>query len=571
MYSRKKNPFFKEIIEYVKKNKPGKDKLSKEKVRLCSKHRLKHIPTDIDILLHAEKQDMPFLKKYLHTKPTRTISGVAVAAIMTKPFPCPHGRCTPCPGGPKSFFGTVPQSYTGKEPATMRAVRNKYDSYLQVFNRLEQYIVLGHSPEKIELIIMGGTFPSFPKKYQQEFIYYAFKAMNDFSRLFYTKGNKGELDIIRFKEFFEMPGRVGSRKRIRNIQKKLFFLRKKGKKSLEQEQSLNEKSNIRCVGLTIETRPDYARLRHANQMLSLGCTRIEIGVQSVYDSALENIERGHTVNDSITATRTLKDLGFKINYHMMPGLPGISYEQDLQGLKEIFKNPDFRPDMLKLYPCMVLKGTKLYKEYRKGKYNPLTTKQAARLILEFKKHVPEYVRIMRVQRDIPTKMTVAGVDRTNLRQFIHEQMQKQEKGAGSMKCRCIRCREIKDREIKGKVKLKVINYPASGGIEYFISLVSQDYLLGFCRLRFPSQGLRKEIIKDSALIRELHVYGTAVRIRGKGRVQHKGFGRKLLKAAESIAKKAGRKKMIIISGVGVRDYYRKLGYKKQGPYMVKKL
>ena len=565
--------FFDEIIEYVKEQKPSKDKLAKEKVRICSKYKLNKIPTDIDVLLHAKKSDLTFLKKYLQTKPTRTISGVAVIAIMTKPFKCPHGKCFMCPGGVESAFGDVPQSYTGKEPATLRAIRNNYDSYLQVFNRLEQYVVLGQNPEKVELILMGGTFPSFPKDYQEEFVIYAFKAMNDFSKLFYSKKSKGEnnaeLDIIKFREFFELPGEVGSKRRVDNIHKKLFELKDKGKKALESEQKANESSNIRCVGLTIETRPDYAKLEHANAMLRLGCTRVELGVQSVYDDALNNINRGHDVKESIIATKTLKDLGFKINYHMMLGMPGINFLQDITGLKQLFDNQNFRPDMLKLYPCMVLKGTRLYDDWKQGMYKPLTTEQASRLIIEFKQHVPEYVRIMRVQRDIPTKMTEAGVGMTNLRQHISEQM-KEEK----LNCRCIRCREIKNKEIKGKEKLKTENYQASGGTEYFISLENNDKIIGFCRLRFPSQSLRKEITKDSALIRELHVYGASVKIGAKGikeSGQHKGFGKELLLTAEKIAKKAGKRKIVIISGVGVRDYYRKLGYEKEGPYMVKRL
>ncbi|MBU1199730.1 MAG: tRNA uridine(34) 5-carboxymethylaminomethyl modification radical SAM/GNAT enzyme Elp3 [Nanoarchaeota archaeon] len=593
--------FFAEVIEYIKNNKPNKDKLSKAKVKLCAKHKMKKIPTDIEILLHAEKQDLAFLKKYLYTKPTRTISGVAVVAIMSKPYPCPHGKCSPCPGGPKSEFGTVPQSYTGNEPATMRAIRNKYDSYLQIFNRLEQYVVLGQNPEKVELIIMGGTFPSFPKKYQEEFVYYAFKAMNDFSKLFYKKikgkedkESKEEFDILKFREFFELPGEVGSEKRTKNIHKKALALKNKNKKNiinLEAEQKLNEISNIRCVGMTIETRPDYAQYEHANEMLRLGCTRVELGVQSVYDEPLENIERGHDVHESIIATRTLKDLGFKINYHMMLGLPGIDEKKDLAGLKELFKNSDFQPDMLKLYPCMVLKGTKLFADWKKGKYIPLTTEKAAKIISEFKKSVPEYVRIMRVQRDIPTKMTLAGVDRTNLRQLIQENMKKE-----NIQCKCIRCREIKQEEIKGKVSIKINKYPASQGEEYFISAETKNNnnihnLIGFCRLRFPSQNMRTEtqrskasgvpkeniplsITKNSALIRELHVYGSAVHIGSKGKKdsgQHKGFGKKLMQTAEQIAKRAGKNKIVVISGVGVRDYYRKLGYKKQGPYMIKNI
>jgi len=557
------NNFFTEAIEYIKKHKPSKLRLAKEKVRFCSKHNLGKIPTDIEILLRAEKNDVAFLKKYIYTKPIRTISGVAVVAIMTKPMPCPHGKCAMCPGGVQSAFGDVPQSYTGKEPATMRAIRNHYDSYLQVFNRLEQYVVLGQNPEKVELIIMGGTFPSFPTSYQEEFVLYAFKAMNDFSRLFFARE---ELDIVKFKEFFELPGQLGSKERVMSIQKKLMALKIEGGMSLEAEQKRNENANIRCIGLTIETRPDYAKLEHANEMLRLGCTRVELGVQSVYDDALANISRGHDVEESVIATRTLKDLGFKINYHMMLGLPGVNHEQELAGLRRLFASPDFKPDMLKLYPCMVLKGTRLFEEWQNGSYQPLTTEQAARLILEFKKSVPEYVRIMRVQRDIPTSMTEAGVGRNNLRQYVSELREKE-----GVACRCIRCREIKGKEIKGKVELKTINYSASSGEEYFISLVNNDYLLGFCRLRFPSQRLRKEITKSSALIRELHVYGSSVRIGGKGLVQHKGFGKVLLQTAENIAKKAGKKKMIIISGIGAREYYRKLGYKKEGPYMAKKI
>ncbi|MBN2458685.1 tRNA uridine(34) 5-carboxymethylaminomethyl modification radical SAM/GNAT enzyme Elp3 [Candidatus Woesearchaeota archaeon] len=559
--------FFREIISYVKKAKPQKDKLMKEKVRLCSKHKAAKIPTDIEVLLHADKKDLAFLKKYLQTKPTRTISGVAVIAIMTAPFKCPHGKCTMCPGGIQSEFGDVPQSYTGKEPATLRAIRNKYDSYLQVFNRLEQYIVLGQSPEKVELIIMGGTFPSFPKNYQEEFVYYAFKAMNDFSKMFYS--SPGELDIIKFRKFFELPGKIGSAARVKSIHEKLLKMKKAGKKSLESEQKKNETSNIRCVGLTIETRPDYAKLSHANEMLRLGCTRVELGVQSVYDDALTRVERGHDVAESVAATKALKDLGFKINYHMMLGLPGVDFLHDMLGLKKLFDDSRFRPDMLKLYPCMVLRGTKLHEQWKSGLYKPLTTEQAAKLISEFKKHVPEYVRIMRVQRDIPTEQTEAGVDKTNLRQMISAQMKRQ-----GTTCRCIRCREIKGEAIKGKVELKVNEYLASGGTEYFISLENHDSIVGFCRLRFPSQALRKEIANDSALIRELHVYGASVALGAKGKgsdAQHKGFGKQLLKEAESIAKKAGRKKMVVISGVGARDYYRKLGYRKEGPYMSRQI
>jgi elongator complex protein 3 len=551
---------YKELIEIIKKGKPTKKKLARLKINLCKKHKVKQIPTDIKILLHAAPEDIDKLQ--LVTKPTRTISGVAVVAIMSYPFSCPHGKCLICPGGPASPFGDVPQSYTGKEPATMRALRNKFDSYLQVMNRLEQYIVTGHVPDKIELIIMGGTFPSFRKSYQERFVTYAFKAMNDFSMLFYKKG---KFDFLRFKEFFELPGEVGDPIRTKHIHTKLRKLR--GKSSLEKEQKKNEKSNIRCVGLTLETRPDYAKLKQANEMLKLGCTRVEVGVQSVYEKALKNIERGHSVKDTIESFRALKDLGFKINAHYMPGLPGVSKKDDLIGLKELFLNSDFKPDMLKLYPCMVVEGTGLYELWKKGKYKPLTTKQAGEIIAEAKRFIPKYVRIMRVQRDIPSYMTAAGVDRTNLRQYVAEITKKK-----GIKCRCIRCREIGRAKKIGKPEIKVMHYFASEGAEFFISAEDKyDNLFGFCRLRFPNKRLRKEITEDSALIRELHVYGPAAAIGKKGAVQHKGIGKELLKTAEKTAKTYYKKKIVVISGIGARSYYRKLGYKLEGHYMAKRI
>ena len=574
--------YYKEITELIKQKKPNKKQLASFKNKLCKKYKFKKIPTDIEILLNTNKTDIKKIKKYLLTKPTRTISGVAVVAIMTKPLPCPHGKCIMCPGGPKSNFGSVPQSYTGKEPATRRAIRNKFDPYLQVMNRLEQYVVTGHVPDKIELIIMGGTFPSFPKNYQEDFIKYALKAMNDFSDLFFKKD---ELDIVKFKEFFELPGDIRDKKRQKSIFKKLSIKKssktpllnksiKKEKIELENEQLRNEKSNIKCVTLCIETRPDYAKLEHGNEMLRLGATRVELGVQTVYDKVLEKIKRGHSVKDSIEATRILKDLGFKINYHVMPGLPSVSKEKDLTALKKYFSDSDFRPDMLKIYPCMVLKGTELFNLWKQRKYNPLTTPKAAELIAEFKKYVPEYVRIVRILRDIPTYVTEAGIDRTNLRQYIEELMKKEK-----IKCRCIRCRESghvlrKNKEIKvGNIRIKTQSYYASKGKEFFISAEDEknDILFGFCRLRFPSQFLRKEIVKDSAIIRELHIYSPSVRVGDKSKesYQHRGLGKKLLKKAEQTAKKYNKKKMLVISGVGARPYFTKFGYKRDGPYMSK--
>ena len=552
-----------EAVKELLKRLNHKINLDRLKKDISKSYKLKKIPTNIEILNYLTNEERLRFKDYLITKPVRTLSGVAPVAVMTKPLVCPHvkkgvGPCSYCPGGPNSYFGNTPQSYTGKEPATMRAIRSNYDPYLQVFNRLEHYVILGQVPEKIELIVMGGTFPSFNKKYQEEFIKYCFRALNDFSRLFY---NKNGFNYNKFKRFFELPCDVFSKERTKRIQNKLRKL--KGKASLEKEQSRNEKARIRCIGLTIETRPDYGKLKQGNEMLRLGCTRVELGIQSVYDDVLKKIQRGHTIKDSIESIRILKDLGFKLNFHMMLG---INNSRELQGLKELFINEDFKPDMLKLYPCMVLKGTRLYDDYKKGKYNPLNTKDAAEIISEFKRDMPSYCRIMRIQRDIPTSITEAGPDKTNLRQYVDKLLKEKE-----IRCNCIRCREIGRNIAEGKPKLKVLGYEASKGKEFFISLEDKNSLYGFCRLRFPSQFIRKEITKDSVLIRELHIYGESVELGKKGKIQHKGYGKLLLRKAEEISEKNNKNKIVVISGIGVKEYYKKLGYKKDGPYMVKYL
>ena len=561
----------KEILREIKKKKITNQKqLDSLKKEIIKKYKFKEVPTNSDILAVADSDERKKLK-WMGIKPIRAISGVNVIAIMTKPIACKHGKCIYCPGGIDSYFGTVPQSYTGKEPATRRAIRNFYDPYLQVFNRLEQYVAMNKIPEKIELIIMGGTFPSFPRAYQEEFVYYAFKALNDFGKLFFIND---KLSIKKFNNFFELPGDIENEERVRRVQKKVLELKNKKEKgkdkiNLKKIHKENESSKVKCVGLTIETRPDYGKLKQGNEMLELGATRIELGIQSVYDDVLKFIERGHTIKDSIESIRILKDLGFKINLHYMPGLTNL--KRDFEGMKGLF-SPEFNPDMLKIYPCMVLKGTKLYELYKQGKYKPLTTKEAAKLIIRFKKIIPKYCRIMRIQRDIPSYVIEAGVDITNLRQYIDEL---------GKKCQCIRCREIglylknhPNYKIKKKnLKLNSIYYKASKGIEFFISIddVKNNVLFGFCRLRFPSQFLRKEITEDSVLIRELHVYGEAESIGTKGKIQHSGFGKRLLKEAENISKMYRKNKLVVISGVGVRGYYARLGYKRDGPYMSKRL
>lgn len=557
-----------ELVQFIKNNKPNKDELSKEKVKLAGKYNLRKIPTDIEIFLQLENPKE--IKKFLITKPTRTISGVAVVAVMTKPYNCPHGKCIYCPGGLNSEFGDVPQSYTGHEPSTMRGIRNHYNGYLQVMNRLEQYIVIGQNPEKIELILMGGTFPFFPEDYQKQFVRDTFSAMNDFSDLFY---DNGKLNLVKFKEFFELPGEKDSKDRLKRIHEKLLNYKKEHELSLEEAKLKNMESMIKCIGLTIETKPDYGFAKHGNLMLELGCTRVELGIQTVYDDVLKFVNRGHNIQDSKRSIRELKDLGFKLNFHLMPGLPGVDNKREREGLKEIFENNAFKPDMVKIYPTMVFNYTGLYSLYQAGKYKPLSTEEAATLIAEFMHNTPRYCRVMRVQRDIPTQLAVDGVQRNNLRQYIDKEMDK-----NGWKCEDIRAREI-GHVLRGKSqaninsKINVIEYDASNGKEFFISIddTNTDSLIGFCRLRFPSESLREDITLDSALIRELHVYGTATALDKEGKVQHRGFGKQLMAKAEEICKEYNKKKVIVISGVGVRNYYSKLGYNLEGPYMVKYL
>ena len=466
-------------------------------------------------------------------KLTRMLSGVTVVAVMTAPFPCPHGKCAYCPGGPE--FGT-PQSYYGDEPALMRAMRNDFDPYEQVRDRLNQYLLLGHVPSKVDVIVMGGTFTAMPWSYKLWFVTSVFEAFNRFPE------PKPKI----------LP-------------------------SLEEAHARNETAKIRVVGLTFETRPDWARERHADEMLYLGGTRVEVGVQNIYDDILVKIGRGHTVRDTIEATRILKDSGFKIVYHIMPGLPGSDLDRDLEMIKELFSNPDFMPDMLKIYPTLVIKGTKLYEWWRRGEYRALSEDEVIELISEMYRYIPKWVRIMRIQRDVPAQYIEAGPKKGNLREYVERKAL--EKG--------IRIREIRYREVgralykRGIAPKEVVitkeYYEASGGIEVFIAAEDpiNDILVGLLRLRIPSEKAhRPEVDARTAIVRELHVYGPQVPVGHSDPLgwQHRGWGRRLLETAEEVARyEFSARKILVLSGVGVREYYRKLGYFRpsDSPYMTK--
>jgi len=523
---------YREIIQRLMKiPNPTKDDVNLIKVKVAGKHYLKKVPSNSELIRHLKPDEKHKLLPILRRKIVRTISGVTIVAVMTKPWPCPQKNpCVYCPGGPP--YG-VPQSYTGHEPAAMRGLQSGFDPYEQVRNRIEQLKAIGHMVDKVELVIMGGTFPGMPLDYQKHFV-------------------KECLDAVAEKKT----------------------------QSLEEAKKLAETSRTHNVGITVETRPDWAKERHVDQMLSMGVTRVELGVQNVYDDIYELVERGHSVQDVVEATRILKDAGLKVAYHLMPGLPGSSFERDLEGFQRIFADPDFKPDMIKIYPCLVLKGTKAYEWWRRGKYQPYTTEEAAQLILEVKKMVPPWIRIMRVQRDIPAYLIEAGVNRSNLRQLVLRRLREE-----GVWCRCIRCREVGHRWLKDKVKpdpnsivIRTIREKASEGEDIFISAEDSvnDVLVGYLRLRIPSEKEhRPEIVSErTSIVRELHVYGPLVPV-GKHLVkawQHKGYGGILLSEAERMSlEDYDRKKVVVTSALGTKQYYKRFGYDCDGPYVSKLL
>jgi elongator complex protein 3 len=523
---------YREIIETLMHlSKPTRSDVDRLKISIAEKYALNSIPSNSQLIKYLQAKERSKLLPVLRRKVTRTISGVTVVAVMTQPYPCPQPLpCAYCPGGP--LHGT-PQSYTGHEPAAMRGLQNQYDPYRQVKNRIDQLKAIGHIVDKIELIIMGGTFPATPQKYQEWFIKECLDAITE------TKTA-----------------------------------------TLEEAKKVSETSKIRNVGITVETRPDWAKQQHVDLMLSLGVTRVELGVQNIYDDIYRRVGRKHTVKDVIDATRILKDSGIKIVYHLMPGLPGSNFERDLKAFKTIFSNPDYKPDMLKIYPCIVVKGTKIYRWWKRGEYKPYTTEEAVKLIAEVKKIIPRWVRIMRVQRDIPASLIEAGVKHSNLRQLILQKLKEEGK-----RCHCIRCREVGHRWLIDKVKpdqekicLMTHKEEASKGTDIFISAEDpvNDVLIGYLRLRIPSEKAhRLEInLQPTGIVRELHVYGTLVPV-GKHNSrhwQHKGYGETLLSTAERIAREEyDCRKMIVTSALGTKQYYIQHGYKYDGPYMSKLL
>ncbi|NVM53751.1 MAG: tRNA uridine(34) 5-carboxymethylaminomethyl modification radical SAM/GNAT enzyme Elp3 [Candidatus Helarchaeota archaeon] len=507
-------------------------KLAQIKAKVCGKYKISKLPRNGDILEVATEEEREIVRPILKTKRVRTISGIAVVAVMAKPYPCPHGKCLYCPGGPDVG---APQSYTGREPATLRAIQNEFDPFRQVTNRLSQLKTIGHDIDKVELIIMGGTFLATPEDYQNWFVKRCLEAICQTETSSFSK--------------------------------------------VEQ---ICEQSTRRNTGITIETRPDFCNQLYIDRMLDWGVTRVEIGVQNVRDDIYEFVKRGHKVEDVIKATQLLKDSGLKVVYHMMPGMPLSDPQKDLDAFTTIFTDPNFKPDELKIYPTLVIKGTELYDMWMKEEYKPYTTDEVVKLLVGVWKKFPKWIRIQRVQRDIPVQLIDAGPNKSNLREFIHAELKKK-----NLNCHCIRCREVGHVKLKfdkdpdpDEIDLVVEKYPASNGEELFISYedLSQDILIGFVRLRIPSEhAYRPEIIAlPSALVRQLHVYGPLAPFKlekpERDMWQHKGYGLQLLQTAERVAtEEYDCKKILVTSGIGVREYYYRVGYARDGPYVSKLL
>jgi len=503
---------------------PTTSVIKNEIKNVCTKYSLERFPRNNEILSMANPLEFKKLQNILLTKPVKSASGVTVIAVMPKPYACPHGRCSYCPGGIE--FNT-PNSYTGKEPITISAIENQYDPKIQISKKIQHLISFGHDPTKIELVLVGGTFLFMPIDYQKNFIKSCYDALNGFDSI-----------------------------------------------DLDSAKKSNETAKHRNVGFTIETKPDYCKQEHVDMMLDYGATRIEIGVQSLQEKVFEIVNRGHNLNDVIDSFQIAKDSGYKIVAHMMPGLPTMSPKEDINDFKTLFEDPKFKPDMLKIYPSLILKNTPMYDDFQSGKYTPYSDEDMLNVLTEVKKIVPKWIRIMRVQREITPMEIIGGPKMGNLRQIVHKNLKSQ-----GFSCKCIRCREAglaKKNSVEEKLELERIDYDSSNGKEVFLSYKdSKDLIYGFLRLRKPSTNAhRKEITNDVAIVRELHVFGKSIEIgkHEKESFQHVGLGKKLMAESERIAKdEFSSRRLLVISAVGTREYYQKLGYKIYGPYVSKEL
>jgi len=496
----------------------------------------------------------PRVWKLLRKRAVRSLSGVSVISILTKPWGCP-GKCVYCP----SYEG-LPKSYVPNEPAVMRAELNEFDPIRQIWNRLRSLEITGHRIEKCDIRIIGGTWSVYPLLYQESYIRDIYDAHTTYSEL---RKNllKTEMSGEKFASFEISPD---------------FQIQKSA--TLEEAKKRNETAESRVIGIAVETRPDELHNLEIFRLRRYGVTRVEIGYQSTDDAINTISKRGHGNRESIAATKILKDAGFKIVAHMMPNLLGSTPEKDIESLRTVFENPDFRPDELKIYPMVVTPHTELEGIWRGGGFTPYNDEILVDLMAKLQGLIPEYVRLNRMYRDIPASEILAGSHLANLRQVTDERMKK----LGIIRTD-ISAREIRDKVNKPEsAVLDVTEYTASGGKEYFLQWIDPKdrTVFSLLRLRVPSPIFEKTehpigVLKNAAIIREIHTFGDQLRIEEKsdGSGQHMGFGKRLIARAEEIIREnyPEIEKMAVIAWVGVRGYYEKLWYTLEGEYMVKKL
>ncbi|OGH78763.1 MAG: hypothetical protein A2469_02765 [Candidatus Magasanikbacteria bacterium RIFOXYC2_FULL_40_16] len=585
------------ITEIIAKSPKSKAKFDDARRQIAGGLKMKQ-PANRDLLKAYQnllkkkrvKQDKN-IEKFLRKADIRTLSGIAIVTSLIKPYACP-GKCVYCPTEAR-----MPKSYLATEPAAARALGLKFNPYEQMQKRILMLEGNGHPTDKIEYIIKGGTWNAYPLEYQYWFILESFRACNELGK----------------REIFPPP--------MRGRWPKAGGGLKKLQEALEKEQKKNETAKHRIIGLTLETRPDAITPKTIYHMRQLGCTRIELGLQAPDDKILKLVKRGHTVQQFRDAMLLLRQAGFKVDLHFMPDLPGTTPKHDVAMYKKLFTDPGLKPDMVKIYPNTVIPSSELYKWFKAGKYKPYDEKKLFDALLKMKLATPRYCRISRLIRDIPDNEIAAGNRITNLREALTKELAKR-----GQKCVCLRCREIGrfvntgllrpdlvgTRNDNLKPKLFVEKYETIGGTEYFLTFEDKNRgaVYAFLRLRIPyksttpnpsflrrgdeslplgkgeMEGVEGQLykllpeIKDVAFVRELHTYGQLVSLKHKNiktlkqtnnEVQHHGLGKKLLKEAEKIAKKNGFKKLAVISGIGVRDYYKKSGYLKKGRYMLKSI
>lgn len=541
-----------DIINYKPKTKAEFDEARR---RICGKLFMPQPPNQELLIAYQKLLKKKSIKPdktiefFLRKATIRSLSGIAIVTSLVKPYPCP-GKCIYCPTEIR-----LPKSYIATEPAAARALRLDFSPYEQMRQRILMLERNGHPTDKIEYIIKGGTWNAYPLKYQYWFILESFKACNNFMR----RCPKTSITIEQYNNL--------------TIERLVS--------ELNIEQNYNESARHRIIGLTLETRPDVISPKTIYHMRCQGCTRIELGLQAPDDEILKLINRGHTVQQFRDAMFMLRQAGCKVDLHFMPDLPGTTPKHDVEMYQRLFTDPGLKPDMVKIYPNVIVKSAELYQWFLDGRHKPYGGASTMfKSLLQMKLATPRYCRISRLIRDIPATEIKGGNTVTNLREMLSAGLAEQGK-----RCVCLHCREV-SRQKKylpknAKPQLFVEEYETIGGREYFLSFEDKNRIAvyGFLRLRIPNLDNPTNLlrylpeIKACALIRELHIYGQLVGIGKKNEIatQHKGLGKKLMQAAEKIAKEKGFKKVVIISGVGVRGYYRKIQYRKVGTYMVKKI